>query len=348
MSELNTQLKFRSRSEGRTLRPFEDLDNIQEIFEQLCLKVNYQFGEEDVPLGGSIDLPSRYLPTIGISLFASEDCVIMLREACLKLDFQLDQLSIALIAHDPGRSPVRESELILLIGLDEFDGLITLFPRDSKRPRSMMNGFDGYSIDVHLVLNTQLQQVPLKPWLRGTILAASEVRFSTNDFSSSLQPRPLTDEIRKSKGLDKESWIYVEIVDDVIDTHALNEVILVWVDDNFLRSISLMKASDKIIAEYVFITPTMTTLVYEASKELAQKSADGDPFIFDGSNSALLKMLFIRCQKFAKDWSYEQFTNQLMSDPQGVLARCLSAGKMKATLQNAVIRMMGDLDVDEA
>jgi hypothetical protein len=348
MSNASPVVKFRSRSEGRILRPFANLDAIQQCFDDLSITVNYQFGEEVIQLGGSLELPARYLADVGIRINGSSEFHEALMSCLKRAELNASDLRLAVIAHDSGRSPLRESELVSILPMDSLSEPQQLIARESTRGRPMRNGFDGYVLEAQIVLNQALELAPLRPSLRGTIIASGVFRFATNDISSSLQPRPLTNLVRKEKELPNDSWFFVEIHEEIIDTLALGEVVQVWVDDEYLRKTSLMTSAERTMSEHIFIVSTMTTLVYEASKDLKDRQSRGEQFEFDGTNSALLKLLFTRSKKYLGQISVGDFAVKLREQPQLILAYCLSAGSMKTVLQNSAEQIMGDTDAAQA
>ncbi len=348
MPDAQPVVKFRSRSEGRILRPFANLDAIQECFNALSIIVNYQFGEEGIQLGGSLEIPARYLADVGIRVDGSSEFLASLKSCLERAEIKASDLRFALIAHDSGRSPLRESELVSLLPIESLSEPQQLFARESTRGRPMRNGFDGYVLEAQIVLNTALEPAPLRPSLRGTIIASGDFRLSTNDISSSLQPRPLTNLVRKEKDLPNDSWFFVEIHEEIIDTLALGEVVQVWVDDEYLRKTSLMTSAERTMSEHIFIVSTMTTLVYEASKDLKDRQSRGEQFEFDGTNSALLKLLFTRSKKYLGQMTVGDFAVKLREQPQLILSHCLSAGSMKNLLQTSAEQIMGDTDATQA
>lgn len=341
------QLRVRTRNEGTRLRPYAGLEAISEALAESNLTVSYEFGEYTTRFGGQIQVPHRVVSRLGYRITVGNPTSMVL-DAVQEAGIPANAVDLVVIAHDPGSSPLKESVLLVRRKLTDVIEDVSILGREDTKPRTMLNQHDGFDLDFSLVLNRALEPKPLRPRLKGTILASHRIAVQTTEISGGLQPNKLTNPIRDENQLPRESWIWTNEMDSLVNSNSLADVLAVYVDEEILRLVSLLPEDSRVLAEHVFTVPTLVQVILSASRELQQE--DMRDFVFDGRNSSVLNLIYQKVKRAeGADMTLQRFTSLMRDDAARVVAYATSDRGTRKALRKALNNLIGDDDdVSEA
>lgn len=332
----------RSRNEGVQLRPYLGLDAIDEIFANFAVVISHERGEFPALFGGQIKVPNKLLGGLGYRI-ASGPSIKELGKAVTAAGIPTEKVDLIVFARDPGSSPLKETIVLKRSALNEIEEEHSLISRGDQKHRVMLNKHDGFDLEFQLVLNEALPFKALRPRLKGTILSRATVAVHTTDVSSGLQPNKLTNAIRQENDLSKDSWIWTNEIDSLVNSNSLSECLAPYVDDETLRLISLLPEDVRVLAENLFTMPILVQVIMSASKELQQD--DLKDFVFDGRNSAVLNLIYQKVKKSeGGDMPLARFTDLLRTDAPRIVSSATADQGTRKALRKALNNLIGDED----
>lgn len=228
-------------SETRVLRPFDQVDALDDFFSAITLLV----GDEAVGPDARIILDEeRYrhvpvaikLPFEGPSL---TDALISIDEGLGGIGLDADRVSLVVNLYSAflkiSDYPYQRS----LSQLAPPGGLIWL-TGDGPRWPALRTAHSGCRVEVAAILTSQQQPVIGRPWRRGTWLARSRFQLSCDVDFSGFTARPMDNAQKEDLRLPHGTTRYVALpptVDPVFDD-ASPDVIELWVDSELLATMS--------------------------------------------------------------------------------------------------------------
>ena len=332
----------RPRNEGVQLRPFVGLDAIDEIFTTSTVIVSHDRGEYPAFFGGRIKVPHKLLGGLGYRI-AFGSSIPAIAKAVTAAGIPTEKVDLIVLARDPGLSPLKETVVLKRTALDGIEDECSLILRGDKKHRVMLNKHDGFDLEFQLVLNDALPYKALRPRLKGTILTRATVAVLTTDVASGLQPNKLTNAIRQENELAKDSWLWTNEIDSLVNSNSLSECLAPYVDDETLRLISLLPEDVRVLAEHLFTVPILVQVIMSASKELQQD--DLLDFVFDGRNSAVLNLIYQKVKKSeGGDMPLGRFTDLLRTDAPRIVSSATADQGTRKALRKALNNLIGDED----
>ena len=220
----------RDRQEGRIVRPFRGLHEVEELFKGVELSVDSR-----VCAGGA--KRERLSP-------------LELEAGALTLMFRFSQAELILALESTG---VQEVDLALVViarartyrlartiymcplGSGSLPGEL---PIDRSRDPLIFGDSGGFDIRVAVVLTSELQPQSLQPSRRGTWRTRHGFYLRPDDDVSGFSLNPLTQEIRALHGIPEETFSFVNIeMDDLREVESILDAVTVYVDEEALRFI---------------------------------------------------------------------------------------------------------------
>lgn len=250
--------------EKRVVRPFANITESESSLNEVSLLVD---DEKHEP--GNIELPE-----------------LTFKEAKLTLTLPSKEEIISAIAGAP--VPHVDCGLVILATGKMHRGSVILakeylesgsWPNElviDRAPDDLVLGdIRGFKITVAIVLLNDLVPEPLKPSIAGTWLTRRDFHIRPESQDLSFSPKPLTDEVRASFNLPKNSLRYIR-VSNPLKVEDLSDAVDVYVDDEILErliakedtSFSIQFQTDLAIATHEsLVTSILRTLADETEKE---------------------------------------------------------------------------------
>ena len=337
MVSINT----RSRTEGRALRPYKGLEGFETLLEGAVITRTSRAEQVEMIFGERYLITPSQLSQSGYKL--KLDLSDMdLKTAAKEASISLDDVDVLVFARDAGASPIGETTLVKRVSIVDLGNEISLLKVEEQKPRPMLNKFDGFDLQIFLILNKNIELKPLRPHQNGTILASGSIGFQVSAPVGDLQPTKLTDEVRAIEELQNSAWINLKVEDEFIDASSLASVLTVYVDEEILESTSRLPQNLRRLAEYLFTIPALTQVVYEASLEVTK--SDYDASQFQESGNAVLNFLYQKVRVSEPELTREKFINDLKNDPARITTMVTATGDIRKKITNAMKKLMGEFD----
>ena len=231
-------------SEQRTIRPFAGLDAFQEIFNQFRLIVGTDRVEPDDAI--RLTREGFVLRPVSLELSATDELfelsILGLGRRSAELGFQLSDLELVITASSPY---LKIADIVTRHPLSRFSELERSVSLTSPtRPRALHALHSGCTIDAYLCLASDLPQLPLRPWRRGTWLAKVSFGITSESQPIGFSPRPLTEADRKRLDLPDGVLRFIDLGDVSPLDEGTNESSLdMWVDAEVLAKLSASSGS---------------------------------------------------------------------------------------------------------
>lgn len=228
-------------SETRVLRPFDQVNALEDFFSDITLVV----GDEIVGPDGRVTLDEdryRHVP-VAVGLphegTALTDALISIDEGLAGIDLDADGVLFVVNLYS---GFLKISEYVFQCALSELappGGVISL-TGDGPRPAALRAAHSGCRVEVAAVLANERTPRPLRPWRRGTWLARSRFTLSCDVDFSGFTARPMDQDQKAALGLPDSATRYVVIPDgiDPLSGDVSPDLIELWVDADLLATMS--------------------------------------------------------------------------------------------------------------
>jgi hypothetical protein len=316
------------------------LSGIEDVLGTVRIRVTTARGPKSYRLEETFIGPGRLLVNAAIQLEFGADKKELLA-AAEGLGVQAEDVSLVVLARDVGASPLKETVVVAVTPLIDLDRPVVLTTQNGQdRARPMRNRHNGFGLVLQFVLNSELPPKPLAPYLKGTILAAGNWEAQSSDARSGLQPRPLTREVRQRHFLPNAVWFFVEKVDSYLESSSLQEALVIYVDENYLRNLSFLPPQERRLAEHLFIVPALVAVTQEASRELQGLEDDGRSL--QRSSSAVLGFLHQKATEVSADrMPFHDFVEMLKTDPGRVVSMVTATNGIQRKLLDVTESLAG-------
>jgi len=334
---------IRRRAEGRVLKPFIGTAGLEKILAETLLRLTTAQDERTYSLNEVTSRPGRLLTTAGIRIELQVGPGDLLAAAEL-VGVSTEDLSLVVMVRDSGRSPLKETILLSATPLAALEGPVVVAGfNELNRPRPLRNRFDGFSILTQIVLTKALDPVPLRPYIKGTILAGATWTVTSTDSRSGLQPRPLTEEVRTRLVLPSAVWFYVEKIDSYLEAATLQEAFTVYVDEGYLRNMAFLSGSARQMAEHAIIVPALVSVALEASRELQTLPDDANDI--GQSDSAVLAFLHEKTVRVSGEHlDFPDFIEMLRDESDRVVGMVSGANNIRSKMLKSSEDLAGGSD----
>ena len=311
-----------SRSEGVALRPFSDLQALEEFIDtNFILEVTSNNGTDPVPHGAWLGLAGTDFDQLGVRI--KIDDVDKLKKLISPIVMDLADVTFVLVAMDRGSSILRESHIVNQLELHELTAELNINESGSTPPhRLLSNRRSGFRIELAFVQNKDLPgDNPTRPRKKGALIAKASWEVKPVADGDVFQPEELTDELRIELGLSKDYWVYFERKPGFLSSKTFTDAASFYVDKKLLGQIQLLTGEPKRMAEMMIYSSAITHLIYEVS--LSFNDQDFMPDTEELSESQVMRLLRL---KF-KDKDDSEIIEYIKGDPGRALATFLANPK---------------------
>lgn len=255
--------------EERVVRPYHGVDRIQHAMDSFGLQV----GPDHLEAGSSFQLTPQAFLTAAVHLVFARDAET-LGEVTANLLDGIDQIGLfpseveLLLVTSTSR--LKFADLTWRTSFEHLASLETHLQianaDPSSRPRTLLTPFGGCRLDLYACLSCDVEEVPLRPWRKGTWLGHVQFRLDTELGEIGFTPEPLDDEVRKRLLLPKETILFAEI-DDPFDPARADESLRYYVDERLLSEMAMNPSTSgaKSFQRHIFVD-AMAAVVHRASR----------------------------------------------------------------------------------
>ena len=321
--------------ETRTLRPYENVDAVQTVMEELALV----YGETDPTTSGattSIEA-AQYVNSIPELLWPpreedegkSEQEIWAsfhrrLKASVKKTGVETDDVLVIITASTPY---LRIAETLWTGTLDQFrsdsknDDQIGLLLDKEPRPGPFQTPQGGCRIEVAVILAKQLRRASERPWRKGTWLGRAIFKVGTTKGGIGFTPKPMDDELRDHFNLPRGTLRYVDLPGTLDPSEGIFEIDC-YIDIDLLNDVQNNQKTDGALAfQYQIAIDVTRSLVSKANRELADRPEVGSPSEISDSLCARLIEAAARTEKRQRDHDREQILfNYIKTEPERFLA----------------------------
>jgi hypothetical protein len=339
-------------SEFRTLRPYENVDAVQELMEQLVLV----YGEREPIISGATRFIEEgayvnAIPELRWLLLSEEDGAKPEQEIWdsfhRRLKASVEKTGIetddALVIITASTSYLKIAETIWSGTLQEFRSAskngdqIGLKLDGDPRPGPFQTPKGGCRVEVSVILAKQLHKASGKPWRKGTWLGRAKFDVRTEKGEIGFTPKPMDDALREKLGLPRGTLRYVEMPSTLDPSEGAVEI-TAYVDVDLLNDLQNNPRLDGALAfQYQIALDVTRVLVAKANRELAVLKVSSPSEIADSLCARLIEAA-ARTGRGDRDREREAlFFNYIKNEPDRYLAyEEARLTKLKSILQKSM------------
>lgn len=343
-----SKIVFRRRSQKSVLRPIDHIDR----FSDLLLDARLTVGDETTDVDGPalyltpVDLRSAPITLqLSFSRRGKNDAEPHTRKTfeddLALLGLGIDDVNLVVLGQTSFLKLERElhrSSVSLSTGPALFGEPMTLeLARTGVMDRAdvLQAVAHGFDIHVMVVLAEQRERMIRRAWRKGTILDRRSFRvrpYSTGEFV----PEPLTDEMRESWSLPKETLQYIKVVSPPWTVTRMDECVTAFVDADLLTFLDGNSATQK--ASQDDLARDVITEVLSEVRSSPDRPPEWDAEFKDTILGSLLRLIDPGTRK-SPMYSDADLYSILIGDWPRVRALIDSCTKAK---KNATFRLRGD------
>jgi hypothetical protein len=283
------------------------------------------FGESSCTPGGSVlvDLTPHEFSRRPVTLtWASDEAafdefVSGLERGVEESAIPIEAISIVAVASTPF---LKSASIVLdhpLESLDSIDPSVVL--TEPNRVDAFSAPFNGFAVDLYLVLNRDLEPRPLVPHLLGTWISHARFRFETSLAPAILPPTPLTDDLRQQLGLQPKTIRYLQFGDhDLTHPYREQDQPTFYIDEQLLAQLSVRKSAPASRAIQLQLAHDFVSAV------IRKAAADGrlaEVTYSDIHASLLGSVIRLAAGAGATDGDRDKLVDRILEDPEYVIAR---------------------------
>jgi hypothetical protein len=333
-----SKLYFDARTEGAPIRPFTGADQAAQVSgETVVVSVTSSLGTKDIQSKGAMEIGIGDFSALGVKILIKD--MDALGKAIDPLVVDLDDVSVAVVVADRRTGVLRESFVVFESQFKELPSELTIQEAGTRNNlRPLGNRKTGFTVEFVAFHNKDKPSTAsTKPRVRGAILVKNTYEVRPVTAGDSLQPVPLTDEVREANGLAKNVWSYFKAKSGLLTAGSFDEAATFYVDPEVLNSALYGEAVAGAVLESLIYSQAIAQLVYEFSAQLRLHQEDNETLSDVFAESQVFK--FFR-NNFADrdDLSLAAF---LIDEPQRVVSAILSSTKQRKKLFTAIENMGG-------
>ena len=311
-------------NEARTIRPFLGLDRLEDAFAGAVL----HFGPDTCLADSSIVLdtdPHSYLLRPAVLDWAEDDTAMQVFRDTLvngvqDLEISLDAVSLLVVVQT---SYLKDAHIAVVRSLDDLAEL----PRrctltEPTRSPAFKTWQSGCTVASYLLLNRSIERKPLRPWRKGTWLAAAHFSLRTDAGRSLFRPTPLTDEKRRQLDLPAKTMRYLDMGDHdpLARIEDQGDEPTFYVDEEVLAQLSASPRSSttSTAMQLQLALDFIAAIVHSASRRL-----DEEPLAATSLEGSLLDSI-VRLLAETHDSNSSQYlsvVDEVRRDPRKVIAK---------------------------
>jgi hypothetical protein len=316
------QKALSSRSEGVALRPFSDLQALEDFIDSnLILEVASNVAVDPIPHGAWLGLAGDDFAQLGIKIKIED--IDKLKSLISPIVMDLADVTTVLVAMDRGPSTLRDSHILSQSSLQELSPELIINESGSNPPYSLLsNRRSGFRIELAFVQNKDISgDNPTRPRKKGALIAKAAWEVKPVADGDVFQPEELTDELRTELGLTKHAWVYLERKPGFLSATTFRDAARFYVDKKLLGQIQLLTGEPKRMAEMMIYSSAITHLIYEVS--LSFNDQDFMPDAEELNESQVMRLLRLKFKE-KQDTEIIEF---IKGDPGRALAEFLANPK---------------------
>lgn len=308
--------------ETRTIRPFVGIEKLERTLEPVLLYFGQDSCEPDSTLLVDVE-PQEYMLRPVTLCWASDEQSFAQMSEDLKLgakdaNLPLDSMALVAVASTPFLKSATVAFYHSLTELETLKRVVVL--SEPERPAAFCAPFNGFVLDVYLLLSRSLAPRPLTPHIQGTWIARSRFRIETKLVPALLPPTPLTDELRKELGLPPKVTRYVSFGDhNPLEPYIDQEQPVFYVDDELLAQLNVRRYSSTSKAIQIQLVHDFLASVIRRGS-VHREELKGLSFA-DVRTSLLGSVVRLAAGPGATDDLRDHVIDLLVSDPEKVIAR---------------------------
>lgn len=325
-----------SRSEGVALRPFSGLEALESFIDtQVKLQISSNVGEFYLKHREWLGLDGTDIHRLGLTIVVEN--LGGLHAVVDPLVMDLDDVSVVVVAIDRRASVLRENHVVLQVPLKALlvETVINLAGNEPVH-RILGNKRSGFRLEFALVQNRDVPgENAIRPRKKGALIALASWEIKPVTDGDSLQPEELTDEVRDSLGLSKNTWTYFESKPDLLSATDFDSAASFYVDSALLEQIQVLSGDALTVAEMLLYSSAVTQLIYEYSFALRDDTVDLDQD--ELSESQIFRLLR---KKFASKTEGE-IVDLVRDEPARAVSEFMANGTDFKNLLGAITSMNG-------
>ncbi|MEX0826151.1 MAG: hypothetical protein WD184_05315 [Acidimicrobiia bacterium] len=306
--------------ETRTVRPFVGLDALERCLDHTTLYFGQEPCEPNSSLAADIEIHEFLIRPVSLEWVPEgqfEAFRAGLLEACVAAGIAPESVSLAAVAMS---GFLKLSQVVLnvsLVELDRLDRVVDLAA--DPRPDPFRTPFNGFGVDVYLLLSEAVDARPLKPSKKGTWLSRVSFRIDTHLAPALLPPTPLTGELRQQLGLPARTLRYLQFGDhDLLEPYREQEQPVFYVDEDILAQLSVRRTSAASKAIQLQLAQDFVAAVVRR----AAGQPDLETVAYDDVRESLLgSVIRLAAGPKALDGDRQTLLVMVRNDPEYVIAR---------------------------
>jgi len=315
------------REEGVALRPFSGVDALERTLQETVhLKVTTGVTNATISHSQAFAFEKDELLHCGLHIVLND--VEKITKAATPLVQNDGDIDWVVLAEDGVRAAVRGSQIVKTGAIGELTAEIEV-ARAEEPNSGLVLGHPHASrtIKFLLVHNKSIDTTSsTKPRTKGAILGAVTFDLLIQPAEETLQPIPLTDELRKEFNIDQSSWFFFKTeAEDMLDSETLDGAFQFYVDDEMLRKYSGAARSIRESFQWTLFGLVVTNLILTIHPLLkSEEAADIKP-------TSAINRLFQSIYSKSKDFR-EKWPERISQSPQAALSKALASGNAAAKI----------------
>ena len=312
-----------SRSEGIKLKPFQGASRVADLLEaNVRFSVTSNLGQDNLKAGERMTIPPTYLEKLGLVLDATacaEDLIKLIEE----LYGNVEDFMWLLIGRDTNRGILRETQILQMGVLKDLEEIIQIKNvGEIADDTPLSNTFSGFHLGLVIVLAETRPESVVLPSARGSIIADLEITVIPEADFDVVLPLELTDEIRQSNLLPKDSWFFVDFSDELLQAETFQQAMDFYVDPKVLNGIKLLPDKASIVGQTALFSTVVNSMIFEASACARQL---GEDFSWEKDAGIIPNFLL---KSIDHKGTPEDFMDLLKNHPNRIAAAVAARGHM--------------------
>lgn len=259
--------------ESPIVRPWENLELVQELLENSNLVVNSKFGLPTTLKPNQImrvdfeeirELGLTFLPHWGHS---------DIKKALGKIDMSADDIKLTVIADS---SFLKNRFVIFSELLSKVPSQVVLAEQSKARHEALLDRKHGFQIEVSLTLVKERAPKSLAPYRKGSILAETSFGIKPNPNLNGLNPKPLDAKTARDLKLPMSTELAVIAECELLEIDTFEGNLTIYMNEGIFNLCA--KRKDKWVDQYLssLALVALGQLVYLVSAEL--QNVDIEPY----------------------------------------------------------------------
>lgn len=315
------------REEGIALRPFSGVDELERTLQETVhLRVTTGVTTATISHSQAFAFEKDELLHCGLQIVLSD--IEKIKRAATPLVQDDSDIDWVVLAEDGVRAALRASQIVGSGAMVELPSELEV-ARAFEPNSGVVLGHPHASRTLKFVLvhNKSIEtSSSTKPRNKGAILASVSFDLLIQPADETLQPIPLTDELRKEFSIDKGSWFFFKTeAEDLLDSETLDGAFRFYVDDEMLRKYSGAARPIRESFQWTLFGLVVTNLVMTVHPLLKDEHSQGL------SPTSAINRLFQSIYSKSKDFK-ENWPEKISENPQGALSKALGSGNAAAKI----------------